>query len=328
MVSAYIASVLGDLAAITECLRQVDLYEPWAQTFEDIMVEKSDGIEKEYASHTALWGALLAAIEGPKEAALGTPEDGRFFYSIEKPRNKKNVEAMRTAEANLDEFWAAVDHTLHKRIGSRLRDTALRKLLSQPRILQRTQPWVEPKNDQSGVKSQPDTEPLLKPLSELYLNLYRKREVTTGHQISKENVSRSSMAKTRGTPSSAAKSDQTDVSRSALPDAQPTFAIDARALKVFRTLFYTPSVSATPGEVAWTDFLHAMHSTRLVPEKLYGSVWQFTPTKLDVERSIQFHEPHPAGKLPYKTARRFGRRLEMAYGWVSSMFVLKEKRVE
>ena len=231
------------------------------------------------------------------------------------------------AEASLDEFWTAVDHTLRKRIGSKLEDTAFRKLLSQPRILQRTPQWIEPKRGQSGPKSQPDTETLLEPLSELYLNLDRKREGTTGHQILKENASSSFKPKTRGTASSAAPSERTNASPSGLPD-QPTFTIDARALKVFRTLFYTPSVSATPGEVAWTDFLHAMHSTGFIPEKLYGSIWQFTPTKLDVERSIQFHEPHPAGKLPYKTARRFGRRLERAYGWFSSMFVLKEKRAE
>lgn len=58
--------------------------------------------------------------------------------------------------------------------------------------------------------------------------------------------------------------------------------------------------------------------------KLYGSVWQFRPTRLDVERNILFHEPHPQGKLPFKTARRYGRRLNRAYGWVGEMFVLNK----
>ena len=78
-----------------------------------------------------------------------------------------------------------------------------------------------------------------------------------------------------------------------------------------------------PGEVSWTDFLHALVSTGFKPEKLYGSVWQFTPANLDVERSIQFHEPHPSGKIPFRKARQHGRRLFRAYGWRGEMFKLR-----
>ena len=108
------------------------------------------------------------------------------------------------------------------------------------------------------------------------------------------------------------------------PDTLRRFYLEARALKVFRTLFYAPSISATPGEIAWADFPYAMTSVGFEIEKLYGSIWQFTPTKLDVERSIHFHEPHPSGKLRYVVARRFGRRLHRAYGLDGSCFVKKE----
>ncbi len=108
-------------------------------------------------------------------------------------------------------------------------------------------------------------------------------------------------------------------------DNQPVFQVDARALKVFRIVFFNPNVHTTPGEVAWTDFLHAMSSTGFTAQKLYGSVWHFQPTTLDVERSIQFHEPHPRARIPFLDARRHGRRLNRAYGWIGSMFVLKSK---
>ena len=88
---------------------------------------------------------------------------------------------------------------------------------------------------------------------------------------------------------------------------------------------FTPSLTATPGEIPWPDFLHAMVSTGFRPEKLYGSVWQLSPAGLDVERAIQFHEPHPSGKIPFLIARRHGRRLNRAYGWEGGMFVLAEK---
>jgi hypothetical protein len=54
--------------------------------------------------------------------------------------------------------------------------------------------------------------------------------------------------------------------------------------------------------------------------KLYDSVWQF---QLNVERNIQFHEPHPHGKLPFTTALNFGRRLNRTYGWFG-VFALGE----
>jgi hypothetical protein len=66
-----------------------------------------------------------------------------------------------------------------------------------------------------------------------------------------------------------------------------------------------------------------MGSTGFAAQKLYGSIWQFTPTKLDVERSIQFHEPHPAVKIRFQVARRMGRRLTRAYGWHGGMFELE-----
>ena len=133
-------------------------------------------------------------------------------------------------------------------------------------------------------------------------------------------------------------------------DVQRTFTVDQRAQKVFKNLFFTPNLTVTPGEsnyyatiprvqnvqnvtrriltskysigeIPWIDFLHAMASTGFFPEKLYGSVWQFTPTRLDVERSINFHEPHPHSKTPNKIARCMGRRMDRAYGWQSGMFV-------
>jgi hypothetical protein len=109
----------------------------------------------------------------------------------------------------------------------------------------------------------------------------------------------------------------------AVDDEQPVFRLKNRAFKVFKALFYNPNQSDLPGEIPWADFLFAMAATGFAPEKLYGSVWQFTPSALDVERSIQFHEPHPVGKIPFRNARRIGRRLSRAYGWHGAMFALE-----
>ena len=103
-------------------------------------------------------------------------------------------------------------------------------------------------------------------------------------------------------------------------EASPQFEVSRKVFKVFSTLFAAPSQSDHVGEVPWTEFLHAMAAVGLAPEKLYGSVWHFTPVAGCLERSIQFHEPHPHNKLPYWTARRIGRRLDRAYGWTIDDF--------
>ncbi|KAK7977615.1 hypothetical protein PG988_005105 [Apiospora saccharicola] len=73
------------------------------------------------------------------------------------------------------------------------------------------------------------------------------------------------------------------------------------------------------GEVKWTEFLHAMWSVGFQSEKLYGSVWQFSPAAgasagLERVRAIQFHEPHPSSRIPYKIARAMGRRMRKRFG--------------
>ncbi|KAK4542981.1 hypothetical protein LTR36_005979 [Oleoguttula mirabilis] len=334
MVSSYIAGVLADLSVITEAIRQLEIYQPWAQTFEHYMAEKEEQIKNEYAATTKQWGHLIGIADGSnatKIAKLGDPSDRKFHYPVEKRRTKENVEAMQAAERNLDAFWAAVDQNLQARVGKDLDGTAVRRVLAQPRSMARTGDWVDPAPVVGqGTRADGQVEVVTKPLSELYFDLERRTEATVGSGRSAGGGGKGAAGKTKTRravtePTDQAARGQEEAPPSALPDRQPTFTVDARALKVFRTLFHTPSVSATPGEVVWTDFLHAMASAGFLIEKLYGSVWAFQPTRLDVERGIQFHEPHPAPKMGYRVARRVGRRLERAYGWWGGMFVLREK---
>ena len=321
MITEFVSNIIGDLAILCECLRQINNYQPWAAGFDHHMVEKENGMKEDYAKTSKPWAGMLGVFREQTASStmiivrLGKPSDKRFEYPVAKRRTKENTEIMRRSEANLDAFWSAVDTRMSKEAGD-ITGTAVKSLLNQSRILQRTPQWSEP--DKSVSKSSDnDVKSLLMPLSELYFQLESQTSRTlTG--VSEEAPT--SKIKTRGTASTA-KANPTAEPRLIPNEPQPTFAVDNRALKVFRTLFFTPSVTAMPGEVAWTDFVHAMASTGFAAEKLYGSVWHFTPTTLDVERSIQFHEPHPAGKIPFRIARRHGRRLNRAYGWNGGMFV-------
>ena len=324
MISSYIANLLSDLSVVCECLRQLQNYQPWANTFEDEMVGRRDDIQKNFARRTEPSARMLNATGDCQTtmAQYGNPNQVRFHYPVDKRKTRENVEAMREAEANLDVFWAKVDETMNRKLGNHLKGTALYALLTQARALQRTPEWAEPRKDENRRGAVQDA--LCRPLSELYFDLQLRTERTVAPQKLLSNVK--AKDKTRGDAKADVSIDSEEMAIAPnAHDQQPVFKVDARALKVFKTLFFTQSVSATPGEVLWTDFLHAMSSTGFRAEKLHGSAWQFSPTQLDVERSIQFHEPHPSSKIPYLVARRFGRRLNRAYGWHGGQFALAEK---
>ncbi|CAI6334406.1 unnamed protein product [Periconia digitata] len=105
------------------------------------------------------------------------------------------------------------------------------------------------------------------------------------------------------------------------------FTLNRKAYKPFSTLFFQPSATDEPGEVPWADFVYSLNAIGLIPEKLFGSSWQFTPDasfskKVKVDRPINFYQPHSGPKLPYNIARRYGRRLNRIYGLEKSSFVL------
>ncbi|PNY25651.1 Uncharacterized protein TCAP_04410 [Tolypocladium capitatum] len=331
LVTAYIAQVIGNLSIISQCMTQLDLYQPWARSFESDLVEREDGIKEEYAERTRPWAKMMAALKDnafARAAKLGDPSGNKFAYPSEKRRTKENTATLLQAERNLDVFWASIDRLMYNGCGS-LDGTAVGRLLSQQRSLQRTPEWVEDPaaaNNRGGQQrsTNVDTEPIYKPLSTLYYELPGKKPEDSGQTLAPPKTK----TKTRGTVSQ-----ETPEATTAAPSTEAcsgakasSIHVDARALKVFRTLFFDRAVTSSPGEVSWNDFLYAMTSTGIfAAEKLYGSVWQFQRVDgLDQSR-IQFHEPHPHGKIPFTVARRHGRRLNRNYGWVGDMFILKGK---
>ncbi|CAG9987690.1 unnamed protein product [Clonostachys byssicola] len=78
--------------------------------------------------------------------------------------------------------------------------------------------------------------------------------------------------------------------------------VNARALRVFKTLFFDPATRTTPGEVS--------------------SIRRFTRTD-GTPNHVTFHQPHPNPKIPFVKMRRNGRLLDESYDWTGDMFVLK-----
>ncbi|KAF4989774.1 hypothetical protein FDECE_14598 [Fusarium decemcellulare] len=321
LISPYVAGVIGDLSIISQCMHQLEIYQPWAQTFETSFEDSRKEHEAYFDRKAEPWEKILEAFQEhllEDAVKLGRPVTGRFTYPIQRRRNKENVNLLRQAEANLDVFWAEVDRVFYATTGQ-MEGSSVVKLLWQPRLLQRTPEWVQPEQAKKAVQPPP----VEQPLSAFYHGVPDYlQEAMTGSRASTQPSK--TKVKTRGMTNKSSEVEDVaeDVANVALEDVQPTFKVDPRALKAFRTLFFNPAVTSSPGEVSWHDFLHAMSSTGFTAEKLYGSVWHFTPTRLDVEASIHFHEPHPRGKLSFTTTRRYGRRLYRTYGWTGDKFVL------
>ncbi|PMD34550.1 hypothetical protein L207DRAFT_588074 [Hyaloscypha variabilis F] len=311
--SPYMADCFADLAILSRALHEINIYHPWAATFEDENkkhVRKVMEIMKEATFQINYLDNMDRVMQGITQLAM--PKDGKFDYPIDKKRTKVTTEAMINAEKNLDLFWSKFDANWRRLAGKNI-DKCMGD--HTPRQsgekIEPTQAWVEPIKEPKKGKAEPLDSDMQAWMESTSIN----EKVSS--KPSKRKVKTKGAATEPATLQNAAPQPL-----ATQPDKQPTFRVSAPSLRVFNTLFFTPGATGNVGEVPWIDFLRAMTSTGFAAQKLYGSIWQFTPTKLDVERSIQFHEPHPEVKIRFSVARRMGRRLTRAYGWHGAMFKL------
>ncbi|KAI5923659.1 hypothetical protein F4810DRAFT_720234 [Camillea tinctor] len=146
---------------------------------------------------------------------------------------------------------------------------------------------------------------------------------------------RRSKIKTRGTPGpQAALAPEPE---EAEPEPLPPIKVSSRTLDVLDLLFYNPDLGGgRPGEVAWTEFVHALVDIGFAMTTGPGSAFTFTPPEEREQdddgqynakwslskRGISFHGPHPETRIPFRRARKWGRRLGNKYGWTRDMFIL------
>ncbi|OAL53445.1 hypothetical protein IQ07DRAFT_562298 [Pyrenochaeta sp. DS3sAY3a] len=320
--SPLIVDRISSLSAIAECLHQLHLFQPWARKIEDGMDQNKAKLSKRYNKKFEGWKHVLAAkFEGSQLYRLGDPSDGKFNYPSHRRRNKQNVEIMRKAEANLDLFWESVDAHYKSNVGGRSGKDMLAHVLSGDRAIQRTPEWIQPEKKKVPIAQD-------EYVYQQFSAIFHDSSAQVSGSFDRSTISTTSTkTKTRGVANVPGNSDTPDW-QSTIPhestNIDQSVAVDRRAFKVFKALFHSPNNPDQPGEVPWADFIHAMVTMGFSAEKAHGSAWNFFPktARVDVERSIQFHEPHPSSKIPFHWARRYGRRLARAYGWTGEMFRL------
>ncbi|KAF2744013.1 hypothetical protein M011DRAFT_409519 [Sporormia fimetaria CBS 119925] len=323
LISPYVAARLSTLSVISECLHQLHLFQPWARKIEDDMEENSGEVRSRYQQRFSDWTAVIPVnFERTQMYQLADPTDEKFSYPIYRRRNNANIDRLRRSEANLDALWEAVDQHYKTNARGKSQQDLIAHLLGSDRTLQRTAPWVDQEKTKENKKPQEEEGIVNKPFSLIFHD--RTNKVVS--DFNRASLSdKPPKLKTRGTPASANGELATEIPHTT--DAAliaKKYIVDKRAHKVFKALFHSPYNPNLPGEIPWLDFIHAMVTMGFEAEKAHGSAWNFYPKKVnfDVERSIQFHEPHPEKKIPFRVSRRYGRRLNRAYGWSGEMFVL------
>lgn len=312
--SSSLAYVLSNLSLLAELQRQIGLLWPGPPMTEAVDL---DDKQAEYTRKSQLLSKVFDVLGGNKIlklSAVGTPLS-LFNYPSHKWRTATVTKELQVAELNLDAFWKTVDSHVIRKSGKSLHDLLVGVL--DERKLYRTPDWKELNHDRVKTLQDPKIEKLTYQLSAADLQ-QRTEETIRPDTVPKAR----SKEKTRGIPNESDAEASTTLTEAPAVEQRSKFAVSKRGFKVFSTLFYTPSQEDPPGEIPWSEFLFAMASIGFSVKSLDGSAWIFAPTTDVFQRSIIFHESHPYNKIPYRTARRYGRRLERAYGWTGASFVI------
>lgn len=326
LTSSLTGEFIDELAILGQCMEQVDMYLRRTRSY------KTSILEKEYACLHQFTDRMkhiyFLSKSGPSIynsfAELANYSTKRLIYPWDKRRTKENVEAMQKAERDLDQFWAAADQHFFYNIEG-FRESLLGQQILSLHI-RRTPDWIEkpesiiPKN---ARKSQEEAEIYKPPYTP-----FADQNESLGKLKQDSRLCVQSKVKTKGQALKVVAQPKVNLVEDILSPSMPSIFVDARALKVFRVLFYNPEVTSSPGEVPWKEFIHAIVCTGFSAQKLQGSMWQFHRVNDDGQQTILFHEPHPHKKLPFYVARSIGWRLNRHFQWSSERFELEKKQAE
>lgn len=310
LVSTWVATQFSDYALLSELQRQLDLFQPWASAWR----KTASQVHLDNWYHNVLhWRHDIShAVELHCRIHTIDPNDPGMAYPADKPRTEKTAWQMRKAESLLDKFWSGMDEFFRDwfRDSSQSFEHYFREHKGS---LYRTEPWVEPAVAQSSMPNQSYV-----PLPHIAVELPRfdRKACGCGPKAAARSTARTPGAE-NAKPDIRNQTDSNKISSNVRFEKK---SVDKHTYRVIQILFHSPSLSRHPGELPWKDFLQAMLSIGLAPQKLFGSVWLFRPSESGL-RSICFHEPHPHHKIAFTLARRIGRRLSRVYGWSSKTFV-------
>ena len=294
LVSGRVAEIIGDIAIIAQYQNQYQLFQPWCRGLMhderavlDTKADKAQRVE-EGERHLRIKDSV-EDLDLRDLGRLSDLSDRRFHHPVEKRRTKENVEQLCRAEANLAEFWKAIDEKLEKDVFSKSEFAAAVLVAGNP--VAKTEPWIDPPRppgdgSANAHRGEIDEDSIYKPLATIWLGDTESELGLTLSAVIKDREEARMKAeeeekKKMGNLSASANA----ASRVAVPDTltvpeQERIAVDSRSLNVFHTMFHQPrgglTTSLASREVVWRDFLHAMTCTgKFTAERGYGAIWMF-----------------------------------------------------
>jgi hypothetical protein len=332
LIDTCLLSDFFDLAILADLQHCIWSFRPYSDSWiacgleDDVYVNKCQ--EAFWRRATDLQRSVVYGAR--KATTLGDPLDGRFSYPLEKRRTAETVKQMQRAEATLKSFWDQMNVNARP-YGINLNAFFAWHLTSSPLAVRTTEDWDEKQTNSAQLRSHPRASSH----NELDYSKLHAAPAVNENKKAEITLEERTKTKTRGEAK-----DQTDAVQQPEQNAAATrrdpdglrkaVKVPRRDFKVLTALLpSSATISQAPREVSWNDFISALNTLGLVPEKLYGSVWIFKPVPaghglVRADRSIQFHEPKSVrhgNKIDARMVRRFGDRLKRAFGWDGETFV-------
>ena len=315
--SPWLVSVVSELSLLGELQRQTSLLNErpvWTKQAR-AQNRRVEEYTKRFFDETDDMDRVYSILDNDIELVpLAMPFE-KFNFPCHRRRTAITTRTMQAAEKALDQFWQHLDVHSIKTSGKRFHQ--LFHFEFEERKLARTPDWSDADTPRPIPKRRFIAEASMEDhlAATLHFELYSE---STGSQ--ETVVTPKQKIKTRGVPVESPPQGSGISHQADMTQEDQKIAVSKRAMKTFSTLFFDDSHEAPPGELQWTEFLHAMASAGFTNQKLNGSAWIFEPANDNFRRSIIFHEPHPVAKIRYRIARMFGRRLNRAYGWTAETF--------
>ncbi|KAF2163238.1 hypothetical protein M409DRAFT_26282 [Zasmidium cellare ATCC 36951] len=307
LLTPLVAEVIGKVCVVQEAFRQLQADLPWYRAMAYVETDQPAPVKlfggEDFDSYSSTLEVSMMTI-GLYKMVL--PDTSNFTYPIAERYSDETIEALETAEINLDKFWSAFDQVFDE-------------IDYSPKFNLERNSFRTPAFDRA-VRIMKRWNGLIRHEDEMIFKIRQTDD---------------------------------DVVECAIKSQRPppihkylgqTFAVDARALKVFHTIYWIPSDSTRPGDIEWKELVHAFEMTGIESEKLYGGLWHFTMTLSGQYEGESFFETdqdvwhrqtfwlaeHSIGRIPSFVAEQDGDTWS-GNGWANAMtwqLLLEKSRVD
>lgn len=117
-ISPLVASYMSQLSIASQCIHQLQLFQPWARQVEHTVDMRKGGLFIKHAQLFAKWhDTLLTDFKGTMLPHYGKPGE-KFDYPFDQSVTESNTNKMGDAEGVLDKFWALAEEHYRENTGT------------------------------------------------------------------------------------------------------------------------------------------------------------------------------------------------------------------